>query len=337
MEDEIGLELRFLGGRARADISAYRKSSYDQIFSVPSSAVSGYTSITRNAGDLRNKGLEVTLRGRPVQVGSFSWDVGVNWARNRSEVLRLAPGVGSISLAGYSWPQVRIMQGQPYGVIWGYGWKRNCVAPNPCLANAPSGSMLIGDNGYPIRTDELRNLGSVMPDWNGSVTSEVRFKALSLTALIDGRSGGRIINFETQYQVNNGRSKLTADRYTYVTHEGVNINTGQANTVRLFKDQDYYPLIYGFDRHENQIEPAGFLKLREITLSARVPNRWMQKFGFDDATVYVTGRNLRVWTDFSLGDPEGDVYGGQNAGGQFFRQFNEPQTRSFVTGLRTSF
>lgn len=337
VEDEIGLELRFLGGRARADISAYRKSSYDQIFSVPSSAVSGYTSITRNAGDLRNKGLEVTLRGRPVQVGSFSWDVGVNWARNRSQVLRLAPGVQSISLAGYAWPQIRIMQGQPYGVIWGYGWKRNCVEPNPCLANAPSGSMLIGDNGYPIRTDELRNLGSVMPDWNGSVTSEVRFKALSLTALVDGRSGGRIINFETQYQVNNGRSKLTADRYTYVTHEGVNVNTGQANTVRLFKDQDYYPLIYGFDRHENQIEPAGFLKLREITLSARVPNRWMQKFGFDDATIYVTGRNLRVWTDFSLGDPEGDVYGGQNAGGQFFRQFNEPQTRSFVTGIRTSF
>lgn len=337
VEDEVGLELRFLSGRARADVSYYRKSSYDQIFSVPSSAVSGYTSITRNAGDLRNQGVEVTLRGRPLEIGSFSWDVGVNWAKNKSEVLSLAPGVQSIALAGYAWPQIRIMEGQPYGVIWGYGFKRNCVAPNPCFSDSPAGTLLTGDDGYFIRTDELRNLGSVMPNWTGSVNSEVRFKNFSVAALLDGRNGGKIINFETQYEVNNGRSMITNDRYTYITHQGINVNTGKANTVRLFKDQDYYPLVYGFDRHENQIEPAGFLKLREITLSARVPQKLMRRFGFQQASVYVTGRNLKVWTDFSMGDPEGDVYGGQNAGGQFFRQFPEPQTRSWVAGIRTTF
>ena len=55
-----------------------------------------------------------------------------------------------------------------------------------------------------------------------------------------------------------------------------------------------------------------------------------------DASV-VTGRNLRVWSDFSLGDPEGDTYGGTNAGGQFFRQFSDPQTRSIVVGVRSVF
>jgi hypothetical protein len=337
IEDEVGLELRFLEGRATADIAAYRRSSYDQIFSVPSSAVTGYTSITRNAGDLRNEGLEVTLRGRPLEIGKFSWDAGVNWARNRSEVLRLAPGVTSIYLAGYSWPQVRIMEGQPYGVIWGYGWKRNCVDPNPCFSNSPAGTLLIGDNGYPIRTDELRNLGTVMPDWTGSFTSELRYGRVGLSGLVDVRHGGRIINFETQYEVNNGRSILTKDRYTWVVQDGININTGEQNTVRLFKDQDYYPLIYGFDRHENQIEPAGFVKLREITLSYRVPERYTRHIGFEGATVFATGRNLRVWSKFSLGDPEGDVYGGTNAGGQYFRQFNEPQTRSWLMGVRSTF
>lgn len=239
MEDEGGLELRFFGGRARADMSAYRKSSYDQIFSVPSSSVTGYTNITRNAGDLRNTGVEVTLRGRPLEIGEFSWDAGVNWARNRSEVLKLAPGVTSIGLAGYSWPQIRIMEGQPYGVIWGYGFKRNCVDPNPCFTTSPSGTMLIGNDGYPIRTDELRNLGTVMPDWTGSFTSEVRFGSVAVSGLADVRHGGKLLNFETQYEVNNGRSILTNDRYTWVVHEGVNVNTGQANTVRLFKDQDY--------------------------------------------------------------------------------------------------
>ena len=337
VEDEMGLELRFFGGRARADLSVYRKSSYDQIFSVPSSSVTGYTSIVRNAGDLRNKGIELSLGARPIEMGDFSWDVNVNWAKNKSKVLSLAPGVTSISLAGYSWPQIRIMEGQPYGVIWGYGWKRNCVAEDPCYQNVPSGTLLIDDNGYPIKSDELRNLGTVMPNWTGSVSSELHFKSFGLSALVDVRNGGRILNFETQYEVNNGRSILTADRYTWTVQPGVNIDTGEPNAVRVFKDQDYYRLIYGQDRHESQIEPAGFTKLREVSLSYRLGDELAQRLSLQAATIYVTGRNLAVWSDFSLGDPEGDVYGGQNAGGQYFRQFNGPQTRSIVFGVRSLF
>lgn len=337
VEDEIGLELRLFGGRARADVSAYNRSSYDQIFLVPSSAVAGYTNIQRNAGDLRNKGLEVTVSGRPIEVGRFSWDLMVNWAKNKSEVLELAPGVTSLYLAGYSWPQIRIMEGQPYGVIWGYGWKRNCVDPNPCHANAAAGTMLIGDNGYPIRTDELRNLGTVTPKWTGSFRSDLRFGDVSVSGLVDVRRGSKIINFETQYTVTNGRSILTADRYTYTTHEGININTGAENTVRLFKDQDYYGLVYGFDRHENQIEPGGYVKLRAIELSYLVPKSLVRRVGAQTGNIFVSARNLGVWSNFSLGDPEGDVYGGQNAGGQYFRQYPDPQTRSWIVGLRTSF
>jgi TonB-linked SusC/RagA family outer membrane protein len=337
VEDEIGLELRFFGGRARADLSAYRKSSYDQIFSVPSSAVSGYTNITRNAGDLRNKGVEVTMSGRPVEMGRFSWDLMLNWARNRSEVLELAPGVTSLYLAGYGWPQIRIMEGQPYGVIWGYGWKRNCVEPNPCFESSPAGTLLIDNNGFPIRTDELRNLGTVTPKWTGSLRSDLRFGSLSLSGLLDVRRGSKIINFETQYTVTNGRSILTADRYTYVTQEGINITTGAENTVRLFKDQDYYGRIFGFDRHEMQIEPGGFVKLRAIELSYIMPRSIMRRMGAQTGSVFVSARNLGVWSNFSLGDPEGDVYGGQNAGGQYFRQYPDPQTRSLIVGLRTAF
>jgi TonB-linked SusC/RagA family outer membrane protein len=344
VEGEVGLELRLLDGRARADISVYSKSSYDQIFNVPASPTSGYTSITRNAGDLRNRGIEVTLQGRPIDYRGLSLDLIANWSKNKSEVLELAPGVTSLALAGYSWPQIRIMEGQPYGVIWGYGWKRNCVdfSPNdgvaaPCFNSAPTGTLLIGDNGYPIRTDEQINLGTVVPNWTGSLNSELRFRNVMLSALVEVRNGGKILNFETQYTVNSGRSKLTETRNTYVTHEGINIETGQPNNVRLLRNQDYYPLMYGFDRHENQIEPAGFVRLREATLGYRVPRNLLGRVGVQDATLYLTGRNLKVWTDFSMGDPDGDVYGGTNAGGQYFRQFPEPQTRSWVLGMRTSF
>ena len=252
-------------------------------------------------------------------------------------MLSLAPGVSSIYLAGYSWPQIRIMEGQPYGVIWGYGWKKNCVAADPCYKGVPAGTLLIGDDGYPIRSDDQRNLGTVEPDWTGSFTSEFRLGPVALSGLLDTRHGGKLINFETQYEVNNGRSLLTEDRYTWTTWQGVNINTGLPNTVRLFKDQDYYPLIYGFDRHEMQIEPAGFVKLRELSLTYRVPDRWSRRLSLQGATVYITGRNLRGWYGSVSGDPEQDLSQGTNAGQQYFRQFSEPQTKAILVGVRSLF
>ena len=337
VEDEVGLELRMFNGRAQGELSMYRKSSYNQIFSVPSSASTGFTNISRNAGNLRNNGIELSIGGRPIDTRLFSWDARVNWAKNRSEVLSLAPGVSSIYLSGYSWPQIRIMENQPYGVIWGYGWKKNCVAADPCYAQADTGTLLIGDNGYPIKSDDQRNLGTVQPDWTGSITSEFRLGSFALSGLVDARHGGKLINFETQYEVSNGRSLLTEDRYTWTTWQGININTGQPNTKPLFKDQDYYPLIYGTDRSEEQIENAGFVKLRELTLSYRLSDNLSRRMGLENASVYLTGRNLRGWYASPSGDPEQDLSQGTNAGQQYFRQFSEPQTRAYLIGIRSLF
>ena len=337
VEDEVGLELRMFNGRVNGEVSFYRKSSYDQIFSVPASPTSGFLSISRNAGNLRNKGIELSIGGRPIDTRLFSWDGRINWAKNRSNVLSLAPGVSSIYLSGYSWPQIRIMEGQPYGVIWGYGWKKNCVAADPCFKDVAPGTLLIGNDGFPIKSDDQRNLGSVQPDWTGSVTSEFRLGRFALSGLLDIRHGGKLINFETQYEVNNGRSLLTADRYTWTTWQGVNINTGQPNTKPLFKDQDYYPLIYGTDRAEQQIENAGFAKLRELTLSYRMDDRFSRRLSLQGATLFVTGRNLRGWYASPSGDPEQDLSQGTNAGQQFFRQFSAPQTRSILAGIKSVF
>jgi outer membrane receptor protein involved in Fe transport len=99
VEDEVGLELRLFNSRARGEVSMYRKSSYNQIFSVPSSSSTGFTNISRNAGNLLNKGIELSLGGRPIETRWFAWDGRINWAKNRSQVLSLAPGVTSIYLS----------------------------------------------------------------------------------------------------------------------------------------------------------------------------------------------------------------------------------------------
>jgi hypothetical protein len=53
--------------------------------------------------------------------------------------------------------------------------------------------------------------------------------------------------------------------------------------------------------------------------------------------VYLTGRNLKVWTDFSLGDPEASNYGATNPAGSAYRFFTLPQTRTWTVGVRAGF
>lgn len=350
-EYEVGLEMRLLQNRARLDISYYDKKSFDQIFRVPASASSGYTSIVRNAGDLRNKGLEISLQARAIETPDFSLDLLANWTRNRNSVISLAPGIDNLYLAGYSWPSIRIMEGLPYGVIWGYGFQRNCVenTTDVCFSNQPKGALLIGDQGcvsdrggscygLPLRTQNQLPLGDAMPNWLANFTTQMRYKAVGLSSMWDIRNGSKILNFEIQYTTGrNGRHIFTNDRYQETVVEGINVNTGLPNDVQLIKDPHYFELMYGYDRHENQIEPGGFVKLREVTLSLDVPSRLLGRLNIDRGVLYVTGRNLGVWSDFSMGDPESDVYGGSGGATQFFRQFPAPQTRGWTIGFRTSF
>lgn len=350
-EYEVGLEMRLLQNRARLDVSYYDKKSFDQIFRVPASASSGYTSIVRNAGDLRNKGWEVSLQARAIETRDFSLDLFANWTRNRNSVIELAPGIDNIILAGYSWPSIRIMEGLPYGVIWGYGFQRNCVesTSSVCFPNQPTGALLIGDEncvsdrggscyGLPLRTQSQLPLGDAMPNWLANFSTQVRYKAVGLSSLWDVRNGSKILNFEIQYTTGrNGRHIFTNDRYEETVVEGINVNTGLPNDVQLVKDPHYFELMYGYDRHENQIEPGGFVKLREVTLSLDVPTSLLSRINVDRGTLFVTGRNLGVWSDFSMGDPEGDVYGGSSGATQFFRQFPAPQTRGWTIGFRASF
>jgi hypothetical protein len=282
----------------------------------------------RNAGDLRNRGIEVSVQTTPVHTRNFTWDVRLNYSRNKSEVVDLAPGVQSLVLAGYIKPNIQIMKGQPYGVIWGFGWRRN-----------EKHELLIGNDGLPIlNANDNIPLGSIQPDWLGNLNTSVTYHGIGLSALLDTRQGGKILNFEQNYTAANGRAIITNERGTYYTFKGVNVNTGEPNTVKVLRDRAFYTYVYGgFDKVESSIEDGSYVKLREATLSYQIPKWLLPRLNVQSMSLYVTGRNLKVWSNFSLGDPEGSNYGSTNAGGGAFRFFSLPQTQAWSIGMRASF
>ncbi len=340
-EMELGLDLRGLQGRVGLQASFYDKKSFDQIFPVPSAPSTGYTSITRNAGDLTNKGIELTLNTVPVRTSTLRWDLNANWSMNRSMVNRLAPGVQSIYLAGYSWPQVRIMAGVPYGVIWAYGFKRQHSNPNdPKYGPLPrdQGKVLIGDNGLPQWDDQLKVIGTTQPDWTGNVYTAFTYGPFTVSGLITARHGGQVLNFDLNYTVYQGTAGVTAKRNTWYTYKGIVASTGQPNTKKIYRDQSYWQNEYGYyDHHEYQLESASYTKLQNLQLTYRLPRSILDPMGLSSLQLFVQGSNLWISTHFSYGDPQGSNYGAQNAGGAYYRFFLPPPVRTYSIGLRTSF
>jgi hypothetical protein len=119
--------------------------------------------------------------------------------------------------------------------------------------------------------------------------------------------------------------------------EGVNQTTGQPNTVELERTEAFWRRFGAFDTHENMVEDATATRVRELTLQYTLPRETAQRFHLQSLQVYATGRNLKIWTKNSNGDPAGSVYGSDNAGGQYYRFFPAPQTRGWYVGLRTGF
>ena len=326
-EYEIGADLRFLQGRAMLEFSYYDKKSYDQIFSVSSTPATGFHSITRNAGDLRNEGWEVTLQTVPFQSPNTRWDLVANWSKNRSTVKELAPGVTNIYLAGYSWPNIRIQRDEAYGVIWGNGFERT-----------EDGQVLIGEDGWPIMDDQLIVLGNVQPDWLGNLYTSFRYGPFRLSGLINHVQGGDVFNFTLNYTVGRGVHNWTLERGSTFVYPGIRKSTGQPNDIEIVKDENYFRReLGGYLRSENNVEKGTATYLQELTLQYSLPQDILDRVGMGPTQLYVTGHNLAIWTDFSLGDPQGSNYGDTNAGGQYYHMFVAPSLSSFSVGLRTNF
>src|SRR5690606_3773897 len=117
---EAGLEMRFFSNRLNFDVAYYKTNSIDQIFGVPVSRATGYEEKILNAGEIENKGVEVSVSGNPVKTDSFNWTASINWTKNENKVLALEEGIDNLQLGDFQGGiTLNAEVGQPYGVIHG--------------------------------------------------------------------------------------------------------------------------------------------------------------------------------------------------------------------------
>ena len=105
---ELGFETKFFNGRLNVDFTFYDQISKDQIIGLASSSAAGYSSRLINAGKIQNKGIELAVYGRVLQIKDFAWDAGINYSKNSNKVLNLVEGMDYFQLADASWAGVSV-------------------------------------------------------------------------------------------------------------------------------------------------------------------------------------------------------------------------------------
>lgn len=344
---EFGLEASFLKNRLGFDVTHYNAKTFNQIFAVPVSTSTGYSSKFLNAGNVRNKGWEVALNGTPVQNQSFTWNINVNWSRNRNKVEELVEGVDAITLGTFQGGvSIVAALGEPYGVIRGtdYVYHEN-------------GQRLINQtNGRPrVTSTSNLNIGNANPDWIGGINNSLRYKNVSLSFLVDMRKGGDVFSLDMYYGLATGlypetaglndlgnpsRDPVKGTPGNYDPKSGGVILSGvtpdgKPNAVRASNSNFG---LFGYARQPNKafVYDAGFVKLREAVLTYSIPKTLVNKLNpFKGIDVSVIGRNLWIIDkDLPYADPEEIISAGNIQG---YQGGAYPTTRTFAFNLRLRF
>ncbi|MCC7523291.1 MAG: SusC/RagA family TonB-linked outer membrane protein [Chitinophagaceae bacterium] len=328
---EIGADIRLFSNRIGIDFTYYDAATTNQIIPIPISASSGFTTQVINAGNIKNRGIEVFLNAVPVQLkNSFRWSATINFSKNKSKVVALTEGITNLVLLSSAGISIQARPGEAFGNIVGFPYKLS-----------DDGRKVVEDGAY-VRGGAREILGNIQPDWLAGVTNTVSFKGFSLSALVDVRKGGNVYSMTKYDQTASGTGKFTENRGNLVA-DGVvwDDNAGKyvENTATSFA-QNYYAYRAWLQVHEDFVVDASYVALRQATLSYDFNSSTLKGTPFKTASISVVGRNLLyLYRDpqFKLMDVSPEAAFAPTAAAQGYEAFTMPATRSIGINLALGF
>ncbi len=334
---EVGLEMAFLRNRLGFDASYYITNTKNQLIPVAVSSATGFGSKFLNAGDVQNKGFEVTVFATPVRNTNFSWDINLNWTRNRNKVVALHGESKNLQIASFQGGvSINASLGEPYGTIQGKTWVFH-----------DNGGKIVGANGRYLQSVTTNNvIGNINPDWVGGIYNTFKYKNLSLGFLVDMRHGGDVFSLDLYYGLATGiypesvglndlgnPSRDPVSAGGGVIMPGV-LADGKPNDIRVENDFG----TYGYARNPAAqfVYDASFVKLREANITYSLPGTLMDRLKFvKGIDVSLIGRNLWIiHKNLPYADPEENLSAGNAQG---YQSGAYPTVRQIGLNLRVKF
>jgi len=325
---EFGLELKFFQNRLGFDVSYYDSKNVNQIINVAVPSSSGYNAVTINAGEIQNKGVEIIMNATPLRTNSFSWDVDLNYAKNKNKVVELYADLETYRMSAMWASSIEARPGQSFGTIIGNKMRRDA-----------DGNLLVTAAGRILR-DNNAEVGNITPDWVGGITNTFRYKNLSLRVLVDAKMGGDFVAGTMRWGGSGGALAFTAEGN--LREEGRIWDAlkpdGTVNNVRITPQAwvgDFAGTV------ENWVMDGSYIKLREVSLGYVLPQNKLGNVGnyLNNIRFSVIARNLAILYRSSENrygiDPE--VGSGSGIVGLGYEQMTVPVSRNIGGRITFSF
>ena len=347
----IGLDARFLGGRLGVTFDWYNKKTKDLLLYVPTVPTSGFANYWKNAGTVKNTGVEIALNWRDKIGKDFNYNVGWNMAVNKNEVTEIngADHIngGNDNLAQSTGTMARMEVGHPIGFFYGYKTAgviqntsdlesylaKNCGgdAANSLQGNgiAPGDLKFVDVNGDGvINTDDKTEIGSPHPkvtmgvtlgfDWKGFDFNLTGYAALGQDVARSYRkfTDGQYENYTTEvYEYWNGEG--TSNRYPKL--QPGNRGANWQNISDIFVDD------------------ASYFRLQNMTIGYDFKHIW-KGCPFQQLRLYFAAQNLFTITKYKGMDPEnGKALSDSEPWVTGVDVGNYPQPRTYLFGVNLKF
>ncbi len=342
-EYELGTDMRFFDNRISIDFSYYNKITTDLIWPAPLASSSGFSAKVINLGRITNKGVEALLNVTPVRYKDFSWDININFSRNRNLLVELNDNLERIvfnALVVEGGQQIHYVgrPGRPIGIFEGRTVMRDDL-----------GRIVVDNNGLPKAAEELKEYGTREYDFIAGAGTRISYKGLQLSVNIDVKQGGIMYSRTKDISVWAGTVPLTLynNRQPFIILNSVYEverdengkpiyaeNTIPVNAVTLV---DYWSN-GGVGLDGNSLVDKSYVKLREAALTYDIPRSLLARVRMKGLELSVTGRNLLLWTpgDQTYIDPEQTTFG-NDLNADFGEYGAQPTVRSVTFGLRLTF
>lgn len=322
-----GVDFGFFQNRLTGSVDGFIRDTKDMLMSVTAPAhVGNRLSATANVGEVRNKGIEITLEHRNTLGKDFSYSISGNVSFISNKLTHL--NGGSVIRTNYDQVQV-VDEGYPLYYFWGYQYEGIYRTDEEALAHltaydAGSIPFHAGDARYRdvngdgrIDANDRVDLGSSIPWLNYGINLGAFWRDFDLQVFFQGVGGNKIYNQMRHKLEGSGSesvvSPIMADAWTADNPEGSIPNP--RNSINYYTSDRF-------------LESGSYFRLKNLQIGYTIPKKLIMKAGLSNCRFYLQGGNLFTITKYKGFDPE--VSSGVDYG-------NYPQSRTFIFGVNITY
>jgi TonB-linked SusC/RagA family outer membrane protein len=284
-EIELGFESSWISNRIGLDFSYFNKHSTNALVSKPlPPSIGSATARFENLGRVDNKGIEATLRMQPLRTRDATWEVDLSGSTTQNKLVNIGVDAQGKKIPPivFGWDQL------PQRHEEGYALGSYFTAPIVSYADK-NGNGLLSPSEVTVASDTVQFLGNPFPKNTLTANSSLTFRSwFKVSAMLDHQGGRKLFNY-----THADRCSVSVSNCAELYDTKTPLET-QAAIVALRN----YNTAAGF------IENGDFTKLREVSVTFNVPERYARQVGTRNLGLTLAGRNLKTWTKYTGLDPE---------------------------------